>query len=279
MVNTVQNKSMLMERHEIINYLALDASASIAAVQAAAVEKLKTLESLSEGLGSDFLRKMHQKSLDKAHQVKNEVMLWKEVEDLPEPLVNAVPVSNQDERSVNSVQVKLPAFEPDGGYLTTPVIIGSKSKSKPGQDAAEPLGWLVRHTENQTAITFALFQGKNYLGRKKQPGLSAFLMIDDDVYVSRIHAMIETTGTSEYEFYISDNDLSNLGKASKNGTYVNASEVRISQKTKLYENDTVQVGVTKMILKINRDNNLKKIIKEVQSSKFMDTVVIDSGFI
>ncbi|MEP6750994.1 MAG: FHA domain-containing protein [Bacteroidota bacterium] len=270
-----------MERHEIINYLALDAAASIAEVQAAVAEKLKTLEAVSDGLGSEFLKKMHQKNLDKAQLVKNEVMLWKEIEKVPEPVLSVAPVvSKPEEHSGKSGQVNAPVFEPVTNYFTTPVIIGSKSKSSlDNAGAAEPLGWLVRHTENQTAITFSLFRGKNYLGRKKQPGLPAFILVDDDVYMSRIHAMIEAGATGDYEFYISDNELSNLGKASKNGTYINGSETRISQKTRLFENDTVQVGVTKMILKINRDNNLKKVIKEVQSSKFMDTVIIDSGFL
>ena len=48
----------------------------------------------------------------------------------------------------------------------------------------------------------------------------------------------------------------------------------MTKKTKLKENDTIQIGVTKLILRYN-NNAINKIIKEVEKSKFMHTVALD----
>ena len=274
-----------MELNEILKYLELPASASVAEIQTRTEEKLKYLEGLSESMGSDFLKKMHQKNIEKASKIRTEVMSWKDEPALPDEEIPVADNIAMDDIVVNDMvmddvieQAPVHEQQDDSVFVTkTPLIIGSKSRlNLNNPHAKEPLGWLVRHTEKQTVITFTIFPGKNYLGRKKQDGLINFIVIDDDVFISRVHAVIDADETGEFEFYISDNELSNLGKPSKNGTYINGDDKRISQKVRLSDNDTVQVGLTKLILKINRDNNLKKIIKEVQSSKFMDTVIIDS---
>lgn len=268
-------KKQFMERNEILKYLELDAAASVADMRASIEEKLKSFDAIAESINSDFLKKMHKKNIDKALMVRDEIM---QLKDLPEMPVAALPAMDDilvNDRLEDDMLIQPAARGNELNFSnTTPVIIGSKSKHNLNK-ANEPAGWLVRHTENQTAITFTIFPGKNYLGRKQQPGLTHFIVIDD-VYVSRVHAVIEVEEAAEYEFYINDNETANLGKPSKNGTYLNADDKRVNQKTRLLENDTIQIGLTKMILKINRDNNLKRIIKEVQSSKFMDTVIIKS---
>ncbi len=272
-----------MELSEVLKYLELPASASVTLIQTRIEEKLRYLEGQWESMGTDFLKKMHQRNIDRAVAVKAAVMAWKDEPELEE---EAIPVANNiaaDDIVVNDVVMddiieQAPSQEiKDSIFITkAPLIIGSKSKlSLDNPHAKEPLGWLVRHMENQTAVTFTIFAGKNYLGRKKQDGITNFIVIDDDVFISRIHAVIDAEESGDSEFYISDSESSNLGKPSKNGTYINGDDKRISQKIRLSDNDTIQVGVTKMILKVNRDNNLKKIIKEVQNIKFMDTIIIN----
>jgi len=75
-------------------------------------------------------------------------------------------------------------------------------------------------------------------------------------------------------FYICDDPASNEGKASTNGTYINGKEERIMEKTPLLENDAIQIGVTKYILRYNKQN-IEKIISEVEDSEYVHTVVVD----
>ncbi|HEV3250826.1 MAG TPA: FHA domain-containing protein [Puia sp.] len=138
----------------------------------------------------------------------------------------------------------------------------------------EAVGWLIRHTENQSVKRFPVYPGKNFLGRTPQPGLKPFIQIEEDPFVSRVHAALYVEEAAPYVFYISDTASSNGGKASKNGTYVNGSEDRINTKVKLNDRDTVQIGVTKFVLRF-KNANLKRMIEEVEGSDYMHTVAID----
>ena len=134
----------------------------------------------------------------------------------------------------------------------------------------EPVAWLIRHTENQSSKTFPLYPGKNFLGRKPLPGLTPFIEVEEDPYISKVHATLlaESNG-----IYIND-PSGQEGKPSKNGIFINANENRLTAKTRLKENDTVQIGVTKLILRYN-NNSIKKIVEEVEETDYMHTVVID----
>ncbi|MBN8720350.1 FHA domain-containing protein [Hydrobacter penzbergensis] len=154
-------------------------------------------------------------------------------------------------------------------------FIGAKgSEAKPASTAAKTeIGWLIRHTENQSAKTFPLYYGKNYIGRNSQPG-SPTIVLDDDPYVSRTHALLEVTNVDPLQIVISDDATGNGGKPSKNGTYINGNSQRIAQKVTIGNNDTIQVGVTKLIIRLN-NTSIHKIVQEVEESEYMKTVVID----
>ena len=54
---------------------------------------------------------------------------------------------------------------------------------------------------------------------------------------------------------------------------MNGYPVRIAQNTKLEEGDTIQVGHTKLMLKVNKAS-IQHIVQEVKKSKFIHTVVL-----
>jgi hypothetical protein len=134
----------------------------------------------------------------------------------------------------------------------------------------EFLAWLVRHTENQSTKPFGLQMGLNYVGRTEQSGPT--ILIENDPYVSRFHAIFEVSPGSPARFFVADASL--MGKPSKNGVYINGQAQRITEKKQLFEGDTVQIGNTKLILRMNREN-INNIVRQVEESEYMKTVVID----
>jgi len=135
----------------------------------------------------------------------------------------------------------------------------------------QPVWWLVRHTENKPSATFPLFKGTNFIGRAPVPSMPFYTLIDEDPYISRIHAVIYVENIDTLHLYICDSDLDNGGKASKNGTYINGHNSRIVKKIKIKENDTIQVGITKLVLKYNA-GNLEEIVNEVEQQNYVDTI-------
>ncbi len=138
------------------------------------------------------------------------------------------------------------------------------------QSEPVPVAWLIRHTENQSSKTFPLYPGKNFLGRKPKDGLTPFIEVEEDPYISKVHAVL----------YAENGDISvsdptgEVGKPSKNGIFINADDNRLTAKTRLWENDTIQIGVTKLILRHN-NKAIVKIVREVEELDYMHTVVID----
>jgi hypothetical protein len=157
-----------------------------------------------------------------------------------------------------------PPFSDTGDWSST------QTRIKPGPEA---VGWLVRHTENKTIKSIPVFAGKNYIGRKVQSGLKPFIQVDEDLFVSRVHAVLYAEGTGPYLFYIGDNSSSNGGKPSKNGTYVNGSEDRINTRIMLHDYDTIQIGETKFVLRFDITDILK-MQEEVEDKGYMHTVII-----
>ena len=165
--------------------------------------------------------------------------------------------------------------EEAAGPLTTPIIISSKDKRNVDAKARFPYppGWLIMHTEDRPSKTFALSAGNNYIGRKADPLLNPFIVIDDDTFISKVHAVVYVEQGVEPGFFVMDDAVSNGGKESRNGTFLNGDPVRIAQKTKLEEGDTIQVGHTKLMLKVNKAS-IQHIVQEVKKSKFIHTVVL-----
>ncbi len=125
------------------------------------------------------------------------------------------------------------------------------------------IAWLIRHTENKNSKSFPLFSGTNFIGRSSNNKLNE-IIIDDDIYISRNHATI-----------LIENDnykITDLG--SKNGTYINGQEQKI-ESLNLNNLDTIQIGNTKIVLKIASNKNVDALVKEVDSSEYMKTIVIN----
>lgn len=127
----------------------------------------------------------------------------------------------------------------------------------------QTLAWLIRHTENKHPISFPIYHGTNYLGRSSNKKFNE-IIIDDDIYISRNHAVIIVENNI---YKITDN-------GSKNGTFLNGNDVKITSAL-LKNSDTIQIGNTKLVLKIVSDKPIEKLVKEVDNSAYMSTIVID----
>lgn len=255
-------KCLRMTKNEALEFLELSENATDFEIRMRIADKLSYFEELSENAPSDFLRRLHGKNVTKVKMIREESAQWMSPESRSQVILPLEPDTDSSS-----------AEEED--FLATTIIIASGSKSaQKKQTAPEPVGWLVRHTESQSSTTFPIYLGKNFIGRKMQPGLSPFILLEDDAYISRVHAVIYVQKGDPFEFYILDSAASNNGNASKNGTYVNGNESRISAKTRLHENDTIQIGVTKLILKFNT-KDLNTIVEEVEKRDYVNTVIFD----
>ena len=249
-----------MTKAEALAFLELPEDASEQEIKQTMEGLLTHFLKLSEKAPSDFLRKLNAQKVSKIKAIGQDFSEWSREPSGPKSVV----FTNQDPE------------EEDDQPESAPIIISHGSRSSVKNTAVtEPAGWLVRHTENQTPKTYSLWKGNNYIGRKLHETLKPFQVIDEDLFISRVHSVISVEGADDrFNFYIEDSAESNKGAESKNGTYVNGNEKRISSKTKLNENDTIQIGVTKLILRYNL-HPIKKIVKEVEKSKFMHTVALE----
>lgn len=135
----------------------------------------------------------------------------------------------------------------------------------------QAIAWLIRHTEHQAAKSYPIYLGVNIIGRVFKAGKNSILF-EEDPFVSRKHAVLYAH--SRTTFTIEDSASGNEGKASKNGTYLNGKTQRIHQEASLQDGDTIQVGNTKLVFRLN-DEPIHKIINEVEEGEYMNTVVIN----
>lgn len=111
-------------------------------------------------------------------------------------------------------------------------------------------GWLILHTEGRETASYELHVGKNRIGRIATAN-NPDIPVADDMFVSRNHAVlvVRINDRNQYEYLIADN-AEVQGKPSMNGTYINGDTQRLGdQPIKLKDGDTIQVGVTKFVLK------------------------------
>jgi pSer/pThr/pTyr-binding forkhead associated (FHA) protein len=241
-----------MTREEMFEFLELPEDTSESEILERINDKLIYFQRLSENAPNEFLRKLHTENIKKMEALQAQVQYKEPVKKI-----------NIDSQSTNYVSANAP--------VTT--VYGSN----PGQVQYEQsnktaVAWLVRHTENQSTKTFPLFYGKNYIGRNPHPN-AATIILNEDPFVSRLHCLLEVTHLKPLQITVCDDAITN-GKASKNGTYINGNEKRLLKKVTISENDTLQVGMTKFAVKLN-NTNVKKIVKEVEESDYMKTVIID----
>ena len=150
-----------------------------------------------------------------------------------------------------------------------------KPKAEPVPSGIKQLaGWLIVHTENKRTESFDMYEGVNYIGRKKRDDGANTILLEDDPFVSRTHAFIKvkkTTGDTQFVLYDGDGS-----KPSVNGVFVNGNEKRINQHCALSENDTIQIGTTKLVLKKKKDDrSVTGEIEEVLNTDFIRTIDID----
>lgn len=237
-----------MNRKEVLEFLELPESSTDQDILVRLNDKLAYFQRLSENAPNDFLRKLHTTNTEKIRTLQSQMSSIGSTNPPSEPKISGYGGGHAH----SSVQEVRPA---------------SSSSTK------TEVAWLVRHTENQSAKTFPLYYGKNYIGRNPQPDAPT-VVIDEDPYVSRIHAVLEVININPLQIVVSDDSQSNRGKASKNGTYINGDERRLQNKIMIGPNDTIQIGMTKMIVRLN-NTSIHKIIQEVEESDYMKTVVID----
>lgn len=296
-----------MDRKEALEFLELPEYASPAEIKEKIETKLAYFENLSEKAPSPFVRKLHARNVARVKEIKtlskdwpaarapvytqpvtvpemikNEMATPTPVGEVPPPPppppVVAAPAAPKAEAPAPPppapvAEVPPPAEEAPVA-ATTEITRTAVRRSTPARDPNEPLAWLVRHTENQSNDTYPIHAGKNYIGRKEKAGIIPFIAVKEDPYISKVHAVVIAEPGDPATFYLADDPATNGDKASTNGTYLNGNGDRITKKTRLQDNDTIQVGITKLILRYN-DNPLDRILKEVAGKDYVHTVVID----
>src|SRR5258708_3149871 len=296
-----------MTKSEALEFLELPETATDSEIKMRVEDKLAYFERLSEKAPSDFLKRLHARNAAKVSEIQMASRKWPSyvppVQEVitPEPVVtaerehpsqldplmqpNPEPEFVQEEAEEAITPEAVDRGEPiamDEPFVTPdpvieagiaaeldpvvePEVVAESMEREPA-----PVAWLIRHTENQSAKTFPLYPGKNFLGRKPRPDLVPFIEVEGDPYISKVHAVLYAEKAG---LFISD-PSGEEGKPSKNGIFINADDNRLTEKTRLKEKDTIQIGVTKLILRYN-NNPIVKMVQEVEEQDYMHTVVID----
>lgn len=236
-----------MDLHEITSFLDLSDGASGPEIKAKALEKKKFFEHLSNNSQNQVLKNLHQKNVEKVNAILQFLEQQKSYV-APTPPPAPTPPAYQNHFSDLSP--------------TKPAIVQGAN--------AQELGWLVRHTEGLPTLSYAIFEGTNVIGREEHPELYS-IVYPHDKYISRQHAVIEAKLDTSISFVLKDG----VGNPSKNGTYLNAAEQRLVSPASLKDGDTIQIGMTKLILKVNQGVALKQIEHAVEESEYMKTVIIN----
>jgi FHA domain len=258
-----------MDRKEALDFLELPEFASPEEIRARLEARLNYFEELGEKAPSQFVRKLHARNVAKVKEIIQLSKTWPaarmpetaEQAAAPELIIDAPPLPVPELIIGAPPPPPPPTFRTDAQHLPPA--------------AAEPLAWLIRHTENQSPVTLPVLPGKNFLGRKEKPGLIPFIRIEEDPYISKVHAVVIAEPGNPAVFYVADDLASKDEKASTNGTYLNGRDARIGEKIRIKNNDTIQIGITKLILRYN-NKELARILEEVETKDYMHTVVIDN---
>jgi hypothetical protein len=323
----------MMDRKEALEWIELTELATPEEIKAKLASKLTYFETLSEKAPSQFVRRLHQRNVERVKEIMAAAKSWEGMEEpAPEPVVTAAPepapvkvmeaqkpvVAKEPEpapvvakvETPEPVVVKVAPPEPVVVKPAEPIPVAAKAaepqaskvsvmrpaevqaqrvaivrpaeaqppKAKESQPAKakepQPIAWLIRHTENQSTASYPIYSGKTYIGRKEKPGLAPFVRIGDDPYISKFHAVILAEPGRPATFYLADDAVAKGEKPSTNGTYLNGRDGRITAKTQVRNNDTIQLGITKLVFRIS-DAELEDIVKDVANTGYMHTVIID----
>ena len=307
-----------MDRKEALEWIELTELATPEEIKAKLASRLTYFETLSEKAPSQFVRRLHQRNVERVKEIMAAAKTWEGMEEpavveavvvaekVEEPVVAPVktvePVAAKVAEAPKPVVAKEPVPEPVvvKPVAAEPVVakaaepqVSKVSVMRPAEVQAQrvavikpaqaqplkakelqPIAWLIRHTENQSTTSYPVYSGKTYIGRKEKPGLAPFVRIGDDPYISKFHAVILAEPGRPATFYLADDAVAKGEKPSTNGTYLNGREGRITAKTQVKNNDTIQLGITKLVFRIS-DAELEDIVKDVARTSYMHTVIID----
>src|ERR1700733_1797278 len=196
-----------MDRKEALEFLELPEFATPDEIKERLERKLAYFELLSEKAPSQFVRRLHARNVARVKEIIVASKSWPaaaapvltEMPPIPEMIEDAGPVKPAEpERAAEPEKAAQPekpattsaqpeAREPEktapaSAKLAEPVP-PTPAPAKPAEK--EPVAWLIRHTENQSPVSFPLYPGKNYLGRKEKPGAQPFVKVEEDPYISK----------------------------------------------------------------------------------------------
>lgn len=231
-----------MEKTEALDFIGLKEPLSEELVQNKYAERFNYYHMLFANAPNKVIEKIQQQNLDKLNRVRKILL---------------------DDIGAKKAEVAR-RFAGD-------VIAAVKDPERPAEKPV--LAWLIVHTENKQTESFSLREGVTFIGRKKKEDGSACIVLHDDPFVSRTHAFVKLKcigGDVQVALYDGDGS-----KQSVNGIFLNGRETRIHQQCALQEGDTVQIGTTKLVLKIKKDNRtVTGEVEEVMQTDFIRTVDI-----
>lgn len=251
-----------MTRKEALDFLELPDNATDQQARQRLADKLLYFQEQIEKAPSDFLKNLNARHLAKTKIIQKEFPVW----SIKQPEIS-IAFSNEE---LEEPEVGNNDFE----YLTTPVIVSGKSKGKDdgsGKLLPDIPGWLITIASDKPSQTFGLLVGNNYIGRKADPAFNPFILVENDPYLSKVHAIVIIERSVKDNFYLADPPA-----ASRNGIFLNGSTDRVVGKVTLKEGDTIQVGSTKFLLKIN--SQVQPVISEkTQKNRFVHTVILGNS--
>lgn len=248
-----------MTRKEALDFLELADSATDQQARQRLADKILYYQEQAEHAPSAFLQNLNVRHLNKAKSIQKEFPEWNTQQ--PEMSVTFSD-SDIEEPEIGSNELE---------YLTTPVIVSSANKLREGtqgKSATDIPGWLISYASDKPSQTYGLMPGNNYIGRKADPAYNPFIVINDDPYVSKVHAVVTVERKDVDTFYLSDPPV-----ASRNGIFYNGGTERISGKIMLGDGDTIQVGATKFILRINKSEPAEA-SEKTSKNRFVHTIVL-----
>lgn len=237
-----------MTTNEALNFLELPDDADDQKIAERYKEKYNFFKTLYTNAPNNVVRNVQQRNLEKLVEVRSVLNIDG----------NTSGKNNPPSRGTT----RAPSFHADA----------MPGKETPNQ-TDEPVAWLVVHTEDKPIVSYGVMEGENAVGRNEVPNRNN-IILEEDMFVSRYHCVfIVAPARGQLAAAVADDGRFNKGKPSVNGTFLNGSEARISM-TRIKDNDTIQIGMTKLVFKWNTSSK-KYIEDQVGQSDYVKTVVVD----
>jgi len=213
----------------------------------------------------------------KVTDIKEDVLL-KAAADIPEKPIRIERIEPQkhktllDELHANLERIKKRSLEKANTSGHTGKIDLKKNENPDKKDKVVT-GWIVRHTESKSPVTYELFEGDNRIGRPDGPH-HLDIKIADDRYISRVHCNLRISKDYLHRFRY---ELVESDGTSTNGTFINGNEKRLPEGKVVFllDDDTIQVGETKFVFKsILSSINHEDAASDVMEQDYTRTVAV-----